>query len=62
MDKEYFEGSLVLEKLAQIHKLDEFYDAIDSDDFSAARSLMLEAGLSLPAIEIVLNKMKHSEE
>ena len=28
-----FEGSEVLEKIALIEKLDEFYEAIDGDDF-----------------------------
>ena len=31
MDESEFEGTLVLEKLVEINKLDEFFEAIDSD-------------------------------
>ena len=37
------EGSIVLEILAELGLLDEFYEAIDSDDISAAISLMRSA-------------------
>ena len=52
-----FEGSLVLEKLTEIGKLDEFYEAVDSDDFGTAKSLMNLAGLDDETIETVLRKM-----
>lgn len=32
MDESDFEGTLVLEQLAAIGKVEEFFDAIDSDD------------------------------
>ena len=37
MDENDFEGTLVLEKLAEIDKVDAFYEAIDSDDFAKAK-------------------------
>ncbi|MBK24619.1 MAG: hypothetical protein CME70_11545 [Halobacteriovorax sp.] len=53
---ENFEGSLVLEKLAEIGKVEEFYDAIDSDDFAKVARLMRDAGLEESAIETVIRK------
>jgi hypothetical protein len=52
-----FEGTLVLEKLAQIGKVDEFIEAVDADDFSKARVLMKRAGVDLESIAIVLKQM-----
>lgn len=34
------DGSAVLEKLAELGKLDDFMDAIDRDDFASARRLL----------------------
>lgn len=58
MDASDFEGSLVLEKMAEIGQLDAFYDAVDSDNFSKVRSLMLKAGLDLQTIEQVVIQMQ----
>lgn len=57
MDEQDFEGTLVLEKLAEIGKVDEFFEAIDSDDFSKAKALMKRAQIDFETIEIVLKKM-----
>lgn len=57
-----FEGTEVLEKLASIGKLDEFYEAVDSDDFSKVRSLMFSARIDAETIRIVLHKMSDSDE
>jgi hypothetical protein len=57
MNEEDFEGTLVLEKLAEIGQVEAFFDAIDSDDFEKAGQLMRKAGLSAPTIQIVLKKM-----
>lgn len=57
MDEKDFEGTLVLEKIAEIGKLDEFMDAIDSDDFGHVRALMKKARVSPDEISIVLKKM-----
>lgn len=57
MDEKNFEGTLVLEKLAEIGKLDSFFEAIDSDDLAKAKSLMRRAQVDTETIEIVLKKM-----
>jgi hypothetical protein len=61
MDETDFEGTLVLEKLAEIGKLDEFFEAIDSDDFATAQRLMKRAQVDLETISIVLKKMADSD-
>ncbi len=45
MDESDFEGTLVLEKIAEINKVDDFFEAIDSDDFNKATSLMKRANV-----------------
>lgn len=61
MDEADFEGTLVLEKLAEIGKVDEFFEAIDSDDFAVAQKLMRRAGLDVETIEMVLKKMEDAD-
>ncbi len=61
MDESAFEGTLVLEKLAEINKLEDFFDAVDSDDFSKAQSLMKKAQVDSDTIAVVLKKMKESD-
>ncbi len=57
MKESDFEGTLVLEKLAGIDKLEEFLEAVDSDNFSMAKSLMRSANVDTETIAIVLKKM-----
>jgi hypothetical protein len=57
MNDEDFEGTLVLEKLARIDLVDEFFDAIDSDDFDRVRALMVRAQVEPSEIKIVLRKV-----
>ncbi len=57
MDENDFEGTVVLEKLAEIGRLDDFFEAIDSDDFDKAKSLMVRAKIDSETIAIVLKKM-----
>jgi iron uptake system EfeUOB component EfeO/EfeM len=57
MEEEDFEGTLVLEKLAEIGKVDAFFEAIDSDDFGLAKSLMKRARVDSETITMVLKKM-----
>lgn len=57
MEESDFEGTLVLEKLAEIGKLDAFFEAIDSDDFEKAKVLMKRANVDSETIAIVLKKM-----
>jgi len=62
MEESDFEGTLVLEKLAEIDLIDAFYDAIDSDDFVRAKSLMKRADVDSATIAIVLKKMREADE
>ncbi len=57
MDESDFEGTLVLEKLAETNKVEDFFDAVDSDDFGRAKSLMKHAHIDAETIEMVLKKM-----
>lgn len=61
MDEKDFEGTLVLEKLAEIGKVDDFFEAIDSDDFSKARALMKRARVDSETIQLVLQKMSEAD-
>lgn len=58
MQESDFEGTVVLEKLAEIGKVDAFFEAIDSDDFDKAKSLMKRAGVDAETIAMVLKKMR----
>ncbi len=62
MDESDFEGTLVLEKLARIDKVDDFFEAIDSDDAKKATLLMKQAGVDEPTIAIVLRKMADADD
>lgn len=57
MTESDFEGTLVLEKLAEIGRVDAFFEAIDSDDFGRAKALMKQAQIDSATIAIVLRKM-----
>jgi hypothetical protein len=57
MDESDFEGTLVLEKLAEIGAVEDFFDAVDSDDPKAAVTLMKRAKVDSVTIAIVLKKM-----
>jgi len=61
MDESDFEGTLVLEKLAEIGKYEDFFDAIDSDDLGKAQSLMKKAGVDAETIAVVLKKMSDAD-
>ena len=61
MDESDFEGTLVLEKLAEIGKVDAFFEAIDSDDFDKAKALMKRASIDSETISIVLRKMNDAD-
>ena len=61
MDDTDFEGSLVLEQLAAIGKVEEFFDAIDADDTQRAAALMREANLDAATVATVLRKMEASD-
>jgi hypothetical protein len=61
MDDGDFEGTLVLERLAAIDKVDEFFEAIDSDDVARATVLMKRAGIDAPTIATVVKKMEAAD-
>jgi len=61
MDESDFEGTLVLEQLAAIGKLDDFFDAIDSDDTQRATTLMKQAGVDASTMATVIKKMEDSD-
>ena len=61
MDESDFEGTLVLEKLAEINKLDSFFEAIDADNFNRAKALMKQAGVDSENLVMVLKKMQAAD-
>lgn len=61
MDDSDFEGTLILEKLAAIGKIDAFYEAVDSDNFAAAKALLKRANVDAKTIALVLSKMESGE-
>ena len=61
MDEMDFEGTLVLEQLAAIGKVDDFFDAIDSDDVSRAVALMKKADLDAATIATVVKKIEEAD-
>ena len=61
MDESDFEGTLVLEQLAEIGQVEDFFDAIDADDAQRAASLMKKAKIDAPTIAIVLKKMADAD-
>ena len=61
MDEKDFEGTIVLEKLAAIGRVDEFFEAIDSDDVRRAVALMRRAAVDPETIAIVVKKMEEAD-
>jgi hypothetical protein len=62
MDETDFEGTLVLEQLAAVGKLEEFFDAVDSDDVQRATRLLKRANLDALTIATVIRKMAESDD
>jgi len=61
MDETDFEGTLVLEQLAAIDLVEDFFDAVDSDDVDRATRLMKRANVDAPTIAMVVSKMEASD-
>jgi hypothetical protein len=61
MDEGDFEGTVVLEQLAEIGKVEEFFDAIDADDVSLAKALMKSARVDASTIAMVVKKMQQAD-
>jgi len=61
MDDTDFEGTLVLESLAAIDKVDEFFDAVDSDDVERAVRLLKAARVDAATIATVVRKLEEGD-
>jgi hypothetical protein len=61
MDETDFEGTLVLEQLAAIGRVEDFFDAVDSDDVERAVSLLRKAKIDAPTIAMVIKKMEEGD-
>jgi hypothetical protein len=61
MDESEFEGTLVLEQLAAIGKVEEFLDAVDADDIRRAIQLMRSADVDASMIATVVRKMEEGD-
>jgi hypothetical protein len=61
MDDSDFEGTLVLERLAAIGRVDEFFEAIDADDVRRAVALMKRADVDAATIATVVRKMEDAD-
>jgi predicted transcriptional regulator len=61
MDESDFEGTLVLEQLAAIGKVEEFFDAIDADDVQRATRLMKSANIDASTIATVVRKIEEGD-
>jgi hypothetical protein len=56
-----FEGTLVLEQLAAIGRVEDFFEAVDADDVQRATSLMKKARISVATIAMVVRKMEEAD-
>lgn len=61
MDESDFEGTLVLEQLAEIGRVEDFFDAIDADDVARAVSLLKQAKLDAATIATVVRKIEAAD-
>lgn len=52
------EGSIVLERLAEVGLVDDFLEAVDDDNFGKAKSLMESVDLDSEVIAQVIEEMK----
>lgn len=57
MNEDEFEGSVVLEKLAEAGLIDDFFEAIDSDNIDRAISLMRTAEVEEDVIELTVRQI-----
>jgi hypothetical protein len=58
MNETDFEGTLVLERLAEVGMVEDFFDAIDSDDVPRATALMKRAKVDAATIATVIRKIE----
>ena len=62
MDDTDFEGTLVLEQLAAIGKVEDFFAAVDRDDVPRATALMKRAEVDAATIAIVVRKIEEGDD
>jgi hypothetical protein len=60
MDDTDFEGTLVLEQQAAIGHVDDFFDAVDSDDAERTSALMRKANADASTNAMVIRKMVYA--
>jgi hypothetical protein len=61
VDERDFEGTLVLEQLAAVGRLDAFFEAVDADDVEVAKSLMKAAGVDRSTRATVIRRMQSAD-
>jgi len=61
MDDTDFEGTLVLEQLAAIGKVEDFFDAVDSGNVARATALLKRAEVDAATIATVIRKMEEAD-
>ncbi|HVV52792.1 MAG TPA: hypothetical protein VHO06_24235 [Polyangia bacterium] len=61
MDESDFDGTLVLERLAAIGRLEDFFDAVDADDVERATALMRRADVDAATIAVVVRKIEAAD-
>lgn len=57
MKEEDLEGSTILEKLAEVGLVEAFFEAVDSDQFAKAKSLMIKARIEPREIQKVMKML-----
>lgn len=60
MEDQDFEGTLLLEELAAYGLVEDFFDAIDSDDIEKVVVLMKKARIDVETIKMVIKKIKEN--
>ena len=61
MDHADFEGTTVLEALAAIGRVEDFFDAVDGDDIARAVALMKRANVDAGTIRVVVRKLEEAD-
>ncbi len=59
MDENDFEGTLLLEKLAEKGLVDSFYEAVDSDDLTKVKRILKLVGVDNETLAMVLEKIEN---
>jgi hypothetical protein len=61
MEESDFEGTLVLERLAAVGMVEDFFEAIDADDVGRATQLMRRANVDAATIATVVRKIRQGD-